>query len=267
VLARETQDEDPALLALLVAAEFHPRLDVRAYLARVDLLAMRARELLGSARSPARVVSAINTALFEEEGFAGDTEDYYNPRNSFLNEVLERRAGIPISLSALYLAVARRLRQPFAGVALPLHFVVRYTGPRAEIYVDPFHRGEVLSREDCLNRVESALGAMPEGTGESFLATVTNRAMLFRMLANLKLIYVKRHEFGLAAKTVDLMLRVRPDDADELRDLGLLHFQLEQWARAAQLLHQYLEARPDAPDSDAVRERLLEAATRRARFN
>lgn len=266
-LAQGGQDDDPALLALLMAAEFYPSLDVQAELRRVDALAARAGERLGTGRSPARVVSALNAVLFDEEGFAGNTEDYYDPNNSFLNEVLDRRTGIPISLSTLYLAVARRIRQPFAGVGLPLHFVVRYTGPRAEIYVDPFHRGEVLSREDCAARVESALGPLPPDARDSFLATVTPRAMLFRMLANLKLVYLKRHAFALAAKAVDLMLQVRPGDPDELRDRGLLHFQMEEWARAARLLQQYLEENPDASDADAVRERLRQAAGLRARLN
>jgi regulator of sirC expression with transglutaminase-like and TPR domain len=266
-LAHGTVDDDPALLSLLMAAEFYPTLDVRQYLQRIDSLAARVQELLGRARTPARVVSAINTVLFDEDGFAGNVDDYYDPRNSFLNEVLDRRTGIPISLSALYLAVARRIRQPFAGVGLPLHFVVRFTGPRAEIYVDAFQHGEVLSREDCLNRVESTIGPTTAAEQESFLSTVTSRAMLFRMLANLKLVYVKRHEFALAAKTVNLMLQVRPNDADEVRDLGLLHYQMEEWGRAAQLLQRYMEKNPDASDADSVRERLRQASDRRARLN
>ena len=266
-LSRGIEDDDPALLALLMAAEFYPALDVSSYMQRVDALAARVQEHLGRARTPARVVSALNKVLFDEEGFAGNVDDYYDPRNSFLNEVLDRRTGIPISLSALYLAVARRIRQPFAGVGLPLHFVVRYTGPRAEIYVDAFQQGEVLSREDCLSRVESTIGPATAAEQDSFLATVTSRAMLFRMLANVKLVYVKRHEFALAARTVNLMLQVRPDDADEVRDLGLLHYQMEEWGRAAQLLQRYMEENPDASDADSVRERLRQAGNRRARLN
>jgi regulator of sirC expression with transglutaminase-like and TPR domain len=267
VLDRGADEQDPALLALLMAAEFFSGLSVQEYLRRIDALAVRARDRLGRARTPARVISAINAVLFEEEGLAGNVEDYYDPRNSFLNEVLDLRAGIPITLSVVWLAVARRLRQPVAGVGLPMHFIVKYISPRAEIFVDPFSGGQILTREECVARIGEALGGATPETAERLLMPVPPRDILYRMLTNLKFIYLKRKDFANAAKTVDMMLQVRPDEPEEIRDRGLLHFQMEEWARAARLLQRYLVENPAADDFDAIGIRLRQAANHRARLN
>lgn len=266
-LAAEGDDSDPALLALLMAGEFYADVRAEEYLRKLDGWAARAKERLGRARTPARVISAINAVLFEEEGFAGNVEEYYDPRNSFLNEVLDRKTGIPITLSVVYLAVARRLRQPFAGVGLPLHFIVKYAGAGGELFVDPFRGGQILSREECRERIEKALGSSEPKVVDGFLAPVPPRALLYRMLMNLKFIYLKRLDFESAARVVDLLLQVRPDDPDEVRDRGLLYFQVENWAGAARFLQQYLEENPEAGDADTVRVRLAAAAERRARLN
>ncbi len=259
-------DQDPGYLALLMAASFYTNLDIDAYMARLDDLAERAKIRLGRGRTPDRVISAINTVLFVEEGFAGNVENYYDPRNSFLNDVLQRRTGIPISLSVLYLAIAFRMGQPIAGVGLPLHFIVKYTMPRCEMFVDPFFGGRILTRDECRQRVESAYGATFEFQ-ESFLAAIPPRQVLYRMLNNLKFIYLKRQEFERAGQAVDIMLTIEPDQPEEIRDRGLLHFQLENWAGAARCLHEYLQKSPDAPDAESIRGRLQDAADRRAILN
>lgn len=259
-------DTDPALLGLLMAARFYPGLDVDGCLAQIDGMAARAAALLGPGRSPARVIAAINTTLFEEEGFSGNVDDYYDPRNSFLNEVLSRRTGIPISLSVVYLAIARRLGKPVVGVGMPLHFIVKYAGRAGEVYVDPFRGGRILTREDCHRQVEQAYGA-PVEFHDSYLEAVPSRLILYRMLNNLKFIFLRRQEFDRAGQVVEQMLLVDPDRPEEVRDRGLLYYQTEDWALAARYLTTYLRDNPSASDAESVGKRLQEAHEKRARMN
>lgn len=268
---RETLDGseeniDLPLAALHVASRFYPGLAVGYYIAYIDQMADRAKKLLGRARTPARVLAAINQVLYVEEGFQGNVENYYDPRNSFLNEVLDRKAGIPITLSVLYLAIAQRLGQPIVGVGLPLHFIVKYMGSSSDIYIDPFDGGRVLTREDCRNRVEKAYGA-PVTFQESYLNPVPPRLVLYRMLNNLKYIYIRQQDFARAGQVVEQMLVVHPEQSEEVRDLGLLHFQERDWGQAIQYLTRYLEGTPPPSDTDSVRQRLEEAFNHRARRN
>jgi regulator of sirC expression with transglutaminase-like and TPR domain len=265
-LADESREPDPAYLGLLIAAQFYPGLDVERYLQRVDALAERVRVRLGRGRSPLRVIQAINGVLFGEEGFAGNLEDYYDPRNSFLNEVLDRKTGIPISLSAVYLAVAHRLGHPVSGVGLPMHFIVKVPSGKGDIYVDPFHGGSILSVQDCQERIERAYGA-PVEFNDSYLNAVPTRMMLYRMLNNLKYIYLKRQDFSRAGRAVELMLLVVPDQPEELRDRGLLHFQERNWAKAADYLARYLRKNPAATDVESAAKRLTQAHENLARRN
>jgi regulator of sirC expression with transglutaminase-like and TPR domain len=265
-LADQSQNPDPAYLGLLMASPFYPNLDIDGYLRRVDELAARVKTRLGRGRAPLRVIEAINGVLFGEEGFAGNVADYYDPRNSFLNEVLDRRTGIPISLSAVYLAVARRLSQPVVGVGLPMHFIVKYQSPKGDLYVDPFYQGAVLTIEDCRERVERAYGA-PVQFQDSYLNTAPTRMMLYRMLNNLKYIYLKRKDFQRAGMAVEQMLIVTPGQPEGLRDRGLLYFQEQTWGKAAHFLARYLRGNPDTEDAESVGERLRQAHERLARRN
>jgi regulator of sirC expression with transglutaminase-like and TPR domain len=265
-LDQEEDEIDLPLSALHVASRFYPGLAVGHYVAYIDQMADRAKKRLGRARTPARVLAAINHVLYVEEGFHGNVEDYYDPRNSFLNEVLDRKTGIPITLSVLYLAIAQRLGQPVAGVGLPLHFIVKYVGPSSDIYVDPFDGGRVLTREDCRERVEKAYGA-PVTFQDSYLNAVPARLVLYRMLNNLKYIYIRHQDFARAGQVVEQMLVVHPEQSEEVRDLGLLHFQERDWGQAIEYLTRYLEETPSPSDTDSVRQRLQEALDHRARRN
>jgi regulator of sirC expression with transglutaminase-like and TPR domain len=265
-LSAEDGDLDPAQLALLVASRYYPDLDMQGCLDRLDDMAARARTRLGRARAPARVIAAINGILFEEEGFVGNVEDYYDPRNSFLNEVLERKTGIPISLSVVYLAVAHRLRQPVVGVGLPLHFIVKYVGAKGDIYIDPFQCGRVLTKAECQAQVERAYGA-PVHFQDSYLDAVPTRLLLYRMLNNLKYVFLRRQDFQHAGQIVDQMLIVQPDQADDVRDRGLIYFQEQDWMQAIHYLTRYLQENPEASDADSIGQRLQEAHESRARLN
>ncbi len=265
-IAASGPSPDLGYLALVIAARHYADLNLPLYTARLNGLADRASGYLGSTRSPGRCIDAVNRALFEDEGFYGNVDAYYEPRNSFLNEVLDRGAGIPITLSILYLAIARRLELPMEGVGLPLHFIVKYAAPGGDIFVDPFNRGQVLTRHECQELVESAQGA-PVHLEEMHLAALPARDILFRMLNNLKFIYLRAGDLGRAATVVEQMLVVRPDHNEQVRDRGLIALKQRRWKPATHLLERYLHRAPTAPDAERVRGYLAEAYNRLALRN
>jgi regulator of sirC expression with transglutaminase-like and TPR domain len=261
------EQADIGLLALLVAACHYPSLSIETYLQRLDEYAQRVRSQMNRLQhSPLQVMHAINQILFVEEGFRGNEEDYYNPANSFLNEVMETKRGIPISLSVLYLATAHRLHAPVFGVSLPMHFVVKYVCESGEIYLDPFYRGKPVTLEECRQRLALAYGA-PVEIEPAYLHAASNRQILFRMLNNLKLVYLQTEEYERAGKVVEQMLIVRPDLVEGVRDRGLIYLQQRHWTKAIEWLQSYLKERGEAQDAPIVRKRLEQAIEIRARSN
>ena len=156
LMRRPEEQISVAEAALWVATMEYPRLDRSAYIARLDALAAPLPERIGAETDPLAIIAAINHRLFEEEGFRGNSEDYYDPRNSFLNDVMDRRCGIPIMLSTIYLEMAARLNFPLAGVGMPGHYLVRHR--YFDIFIDPFEKGQVLTIEQCQERMHKALG-------------------------------------------------------------------------------------------------------------
>src|SRR5262249_4438103 len=152
-----------------------------------------ARQRIGRVRKPERVITILNAYLYEEQGFHGNRDDYYNPANSFLNEVLDCRAGLPITLSVLTIALAERLGLPIVGVGMPLHFLVKYVMPRRELYIDPFYGGEMLTPQGCQQRLEAILNR-PVVFEPSFLHATPKPQILYRLLNNLKQVYLRRQE-------------------------------------------------------------------------
>ena len=251
-IARSPEDFRLAEGALLIALEAYPDLDVGAYLRRLDGMAETISVRLGLELEPRRIVSHINACLFKEQGFRGNRRDYYDTRNSFLNEVLDRKVGIPISLSIVYLDIGRRIGLPVNGVGLPGHFVVQYGAQPEPFYVDPFHTGKPLSAQDCADRVAQIYGQdLPWQA--SYLDTVNDLHILARVLNNLKVIYVRKGAHELALGAVDRLILLKPDVPSEIRDRGLLRAQLGQLRRALEDLTTYLEACPEAPDAPAMR--------------
>jgi regulator of sirC expression with transglutaminase-like and TPR domain len=257
---------DLAEAALLLASEEYPGLEVGRYLSRLDRMASEVQARVGLVEDPHRVIAALNAYLFQEQGFHGNTEDYYDPRNSFLNEVLDRRTGIPITLSAVYIEVGRRVGCRLQGVGMPGHFLVKYVSPDEEIVLDPFHDGAILSAADCqriLDRVyEGKVAFDPR-----FLATVGTRQILARMLSNLKAIYFHRHAYAKALSVVERLLILDPRAAIEIRDRGLLFCQLRQYATALTDLDQYLKLVPEAEDAEVIRDHLRSIRQRVASLN
>ncbi|MGQ4648753.1 transglutaminase family protein [Lyngbya aestuarii] len=247
---------DLAASALYIAQEEYPELEVDAYLSALDVMAAEVEERLPPERYPLRLIKSLNHYLYNELGYSGNASNYYDPRNSFLNEVIERRTGIPITLSLVYLEIARRLDFPMVGINLPGHFLIRPEFQEAGIFVDAFHQGDILFEQDCEARLSQIYGH-PVRLQAGFTASVSSRQLLARMLTNLKLIYLKLNDLPKALAAVERILLLFPEVPTELRDRGLLYYQLGDSWTASQDLKMYLAMLPLAEDAQII-SRLLE---------
>lgn len=237
---------DVAEAALLIAEEEYPNLDVPAYLRRLDDLALGARGHIRRDVAAAEQVALLNHFLFVERRFAGNNKQYYDPRNSFLNEVLDRHTGIPITLAVVYSEVGRRLGLPVYGVSFPGHFLVKYAA-ETEILIDPFH-GRVMGADESAERLRGVYGGQVR-FDKRLLQAATPREILVRILSNLKQVYVGKSDFLRALACVDRILLLMPDAPLELRDRGILYHRLECFAAALRDLERYLQL---APEDDAA---------------
>ncbi|HVP66861.1 MAG TPA: tetratricopeptide repeat protein [Anaeromyxobacteraceae bacterium] len=254
--------------ALAIAAEEYPDLDAAAYLARLDRLAKAVGAKVGDLRPPLRVMQAIREVLRDEERFHGNEKDYYDPRNSFLNEVLERRLGIPITLSLLTIEVARRLGLRLEGVAFPGHFLVKcpaQPGLPGEVFVDAFNGWELLGAEECTARFRAVLHGRP--FDPTFLEAVDGRHILSRLLHNLKRIYVEKGDDVRALWVVDRLLLLQPENLEERRDRGLVAARLGGTAAAVRDLEAYVRGHPRASDVDDVKALLRELGGKASLLN
>ncbi|MDZ8237306.1 MAG: SirB1 family protein [Nostoc sp. ChiQUE01a] len=255
---QQSDDEiNLAKAALYIAQEEYPNLDPEEYLNALDTMAWELQERLPQQRYPLRVIQTINQYLYEDLGFSGNKIDYYDPRNSYLNDVIDRRLGIPITLALVYLEVARRIDFPMVGVGMPGHFLIRPDLADMEIFVDAFNGGEIIFPEDCQERL-SQLYQQPVTLQPEFLAVVTHRQFLARMLTNLKFIYLKQQELEKTLGAVERILLLFPDLTLELRDRGLIYYQLAYYPQAINDLQNYLVKVPDAKDASVIRRLLTE---------
>ena len=237
--------------ALLIAAEEYPDLWMDEYLDKLEGFAQRVRNLLFKDAGPRETLARLNQVLFEEESFRGDSKEYYDPRNSFLNEVIDRRIGIPITLSAVYGEVARRVGFRLQGVSFPGHFLLKHDMEEEEIIIDPFHRGQILTHDDCRARLKDSSQGKIEFHPQ-LLASTSPRLMLFRILGNLKSIYVNRREHQRALAAVERMLLLVPDSPPEVRDRGILLSGVGRPLEGVGELARYLRLKPDAGDRERV---------------
>jgi regulator of sirC expression with transglutaminase-like and TPR domain len=252
--ARLIELPDPAIplaeAALWIAAEGRPEADVPAALGELDRLVESASAAVTGARRLSEQVVRLNHFLFIEERFTGNREQYDDPRNSYLDVVLERRLGIPITLSVVYLDVARRLGLAAAGIGFPGHFLAKVSAAEGEIVVDPFY-GSVLDEDDCAERLRQVAGADAR-LDPAMLESTTHAAILRRILGNLKHLHVSRSEFDAALRCSERILLISPDDPIERRDRGLIYRELECFGPALEDLDHFLTAVPDHPTAQAV---------------
>ncbi|TMD86556.1 MAG: tetratricopeptide repeat protein [Chloroflexi bacterium] len=262
LVAGEDMAIDLSLAALLIANLEYPELDIAHYMAQLDSLAERVRALLGLTGAGtleklpvnmdvSAVIAAMNTVLFGQEHFHGNTQDYYNSSNSFLNEVLERHTGIPIALSLLYMEVGRRVGVWFDGIGLPFHFVVGCRFQQKRIYIDPFESGRVLSEQECRRRVRQVIGKKDKIPTQWF-EPVSRKYLLIRMLNNLKHIYLHSEDYARALRICDCILVLAPRSPQERRDRGVIYLQLKRYGRALSDLAAYLQLAPLAEDHDEI---------------
>ncbi len=242
--------------ALAIAHSEYPNLDIESYVSRMDGLASAVQDRAGEEADCYRLIAAINYTLFRVEGFSGNRDDYYDLKNSFLNEVMERKQGIPITLSVLYMEVARRVGLELQGVGFPGHFLVKHVGEEEEIVIDPFRRGEVC----CTEELEEMLDDIYRGKlafRPEFLSPVSKKQILRRMLNNLKAIYLRQGDLLKGLSVVERLLILEPNSVSEIRDRGLLYLKLECFPQALQDLEAYLRVAAHADDAPEVRDQVV----------
>lgn len=266
-VAVEDDDIDLGAAALHIARLEYPDLDVDHYLGVLDEMGATARERLASAPDIGAKVNAFNQFMFEELGFEGDGADYYDPRNSYLNQVLDRRIGIPITLSLVYMEVGRRAGLSLEGVSFPGHFLVKLPVGNGMVILDPYAGGASLGISDLQTRLRQVQTLPPIGDMEQLLASASRREILGRMLRNLKSIYRKREDWRRVLEVLDRLLVIDPEQPEEVRDRGLAYGEMECFRAACTDLGRYLELEPEADDAGDMRSRMVDWQKRAARLN
>ncbi len=254
----DIEDEDIDLIraTLVIARTEYPSLDLEAYAARIEDLARRVAGLVPEL-DPHRALPALNQVLFGEVKLRGNREDYYDPRNSFLNDVLDRGLGIPITLSIVYMEVARRIGLSLSGVGMPGHFLLKYNSEDGkETLIDCFNRGDLLSRQDCQSRLDEIYSGEMKLRPE-FLHPISRRQILTRMLNNLKTVYLSTRNFRKALAVADMILVIYPQSAEDVKQRALLRYSLRLQRLAAEDLDEYLKMSPNASDAEDIRQMSL----------
>lgn len=255
--------------ALLIASEEYPDLDIAAYLARLDEMAATLKRRLRADISPADAIVALNRFLFDEHGFTGNAADYYDPRHSFLNEVLDRKRGIPLTLALVYIEISRRIGLQVQGVSFPAHFLVKCRLREGTVVLDPYANGISLSLDDLKQRIKSLRNGveLPQSSIAEMLATASNKEILVRMLRNLKGIYSHHKQWLKALAATDRIITVMPDLADEYCDRGMIYLSLECFRAALFDLQAYIKMLPEAADADTIRQKVVELQAVASRLN
>ncbi len=245
-----------ARAALLVAAESDPNMDVDTELRQLDRWAVELVARMDPSWNNLQKLARLRSFVFEDLGFRGDRKHYYNPSNSLLHEVFRRRLGIPLTLGIIMMELGWRVGIPFEGVGFPGHFLVRLSGEAQDLILDPYARGMSVHEEDCRRMLQEATGGRLE-FDEDLLVSIGKRAMLMRLLSNLKGAYLRAGQDELALASVDRLLVLQPGDPDEMRDRGLLLYRLRRYWPALEILKAWLENQPDAPDRELIEKHVV----------
>jgi regulator of sirC expression with transglutaminase-like and TPR domain len=254
----DIEDEKIDLIraALVIARTEYPKLEIEDYASRVEALARRVAAH-ASDLSEQNTLSALNRVLFEEANLRGNRDDYYDPRNSFLNDVIDRGLGIPITLAILYMEVAKRVGFHLSGVGMPGHFLLKhYSADDREILIDCFGRGDILTRQDCQSKLDEIYSGEMRLRPE-FLQPISRRQILTRMLNNLKTVYLSTRNFRKALPIADLILVIYPQSAEDLKQRALLRYSMGMQGLAAEDLDAYLKVSPKASDAEEIRQMML----------
>lgn len=267
--ARDNDDLPLLASALLIARDEYPDLDPARYDALVQEHADHLRTEVAAIAAWPLKVAAINRHLFDELGYTGDHAEYYDPRNSYLNEVFDRRLGNPISLALVQMEVSRRLGIHLDGISFPGHFLVRMPVEEGVLVMDPFNGGRPLGVDELRERASQHLGGKTpdDNVLAHILDPAPHRAILVRMLRNLHAIYAERGEWDRAARSADRVLKLAPEQSDALRDRGLAYARLGHVAGAREDLANYLLRQPQADDAAAIRDRVITLGARRLRLH
>jgi regulator of sirC expression with transglutaminase-like and TPR domain len=241
--------------SLVIALEEDPALDLDRYLTRVSEWSGAVRERLEGSRDIERIVESINRLLFDEEGFRGEDEDYYDPRSALLNEMLDRHSGLPMTLSILYIEICRRVGMDVAGVSLPGRFLVKFSGVFGQIVVDPFDGGRVLSTIELQKLLDTVYGGGVR-LREHHLRSFTPKQILARELAHLKSAYLAQRDLPRAAASIDRLLILDENDPYELRDRAAVAVQMHAYREAIECFERYLAIKPHGDDHGRVREQI-----------
>ena len=269
-LAAQADESVPLLeTALLIARDEYPDLDADLYDTLVEGHVGHLRPEINGIEAWPLKMAAINRHLFDELGYTGNHDEYYDPRNSYLNQVFERRLGNPISLAMVQMEVARRLGVPLDGVSFPGHFLVRLPVDDGLLVMDPFNGGRPLGVDELRERAKPHLGGdiADDAALLHILNPASHRAILVRMLRNLHGVYAERDEWDRAARSADRVLKLSPDQPEALRDRGLAYLNMDYQQGARHDLSRYLQLAPQADDAQALRERVVELSTSKGRMH
>jgi regulator of sirC expression with transglutaminase-like and TPR domain len=236
--------------ALNVATIEFPQLDFAPSFERLDLFASEVADRCRDLSDGREFVHVMNEYLFQEIGLKGNSDDYYNPRNSCLNQVIADRTGIPITLSVIYMEVGRRLAKNVVGIALPRHFVIQYDDGDYATYIDPFHGGKILTKQDCFQLAQC------EDDDPRMLAPACKRQIVMRMINNLRGIYFSTRSFEKAHEILDVLIAANPQSAEEYKQRGLVRLQMNQLTSGKQDLQRYLTLDPTASDKEEIQQQL-----------
>ena len=228
----------------------YPELDISKYIQKIRELGNSLKLKIGAGKNPTYLISMLNEYLFEERGFLGNEEDYYDPGNSFLNVVLDKKTGIPITLSIIYSEVAKYIGLDLRIVGFPGHIIVKY---KDEIILDPFYHGRLLTIEDLEENLDRNFGEDVEFIPQ-YLNESTTEQLLARLLRNLKNAYTQSYAYDKAIRCADMILEIQPESTEEIRDKGILEERLLHYDKALPLLNKYLELEPEAEDVDFILE-------------
>ena len=261
----ENDQIDLAKGALLIAKDAYADLEVEVYVQQLNQMAEELQAQIGEEADTSEQIHHLNCYLFEAQGFTGSSqENYYDPRNSYLNDVLERKIGIPITLSVLYMEIGKRVGLPLVGVGFPGHFIVKHRD--LETVMDPFEGGQILSDEDLSERL-TQLFREPVSMHPRFLQAVTNKEILARMLRNLRQIHFREETYEKAVRTAEQITWLAPESAQDYRDLGYLYYQVNAYGKSLASFNTYLHLSDDPPDREEISRNIRVLAQQIAKLN